>query len=157
MWFELDRFLTMRYVFSLVLALSSLLLYAQNLTIYKSHKSVAQTSKELVDIIKSKDLLYFETVSHDSIAQQRGVSIEPTQVIIFEDPDLSSALITCEKTTALDLPLKILVWEENEDVYIGFIDPALMRRRFLIVGCDDTLAEMTSLIVRVINEMLKEG
>jgi uncharacterized protein (DUF302 family) len=147
----------MRYLFSSLLVLASLWLCAQNLTIYRSDKSVSQTTEEIVSIIKSKNLLYFETVSYDSIASKRGVSIAPTQVISFEDPDLSSKLITCEKTTALDLPLKILVWEENEDVYIGFLDPVLMRRRFLIKGCDDTLAEMTSLMVRIINEMLKEG
>ena len=131
--------------------------HTQNLTVYRAKKSVSATTQRIVSIIKDKDLIFFETVSHDQIAEDRGIDIDHTNVILFEDPDLTSNLILCEQTAALDLPLKILVWEENEDVYIGYIDPQLMRRRFLIDGCDETLKEMTGLVVRIINEALKES
>jgi uncharacterized protein (DUF302 family) len=128
----------------------------QNLTVYRSDTSVSATTQKIISVIKSKNLIYFETVSHDVIAKERGVEIAPTNVILFEDPDLTTELIQCEQTTALDLPLKILVWEENGDVYIGYIDAALMRRRFLITGCDETLNEITGICVRIINEAIKE-
>jgi len=128
----------------------------QNLTVYRSDTSVSATTEKIISIIKSKNLIYFETVSHDVIAKERGVDISPTNVILFEDPDLTTQLIQCEQTTALDLPLKILVWEENNDVYIGYIDAALMRRRFLITGCDETLNKITGICVRIINEAIKE-
>ncbi len=128
----------------------------QNLTVYRSDTSVSATTQKIISVIKSKSLIYFETVSHDVIAKERGVEIAPTNVILFEDPDLTTELIECEQTTALDLPLKILVWEENNDVYIGYIDAALMRRRFLITGCDETLNKITGLCVRIINEAIKE-
>jgi uncharacterized protein (DUF302 family) len=130
---------------------------AQNLTVYKAKGSVSETTEKIVSIIKEKNLIFFETVSHDQIAENRGIEIDKTNVILFEDPDLTSNLILCEQTAALDLPLKILVWEENEDVYIGYIDPQLMRRRFLINGCDETMVKMTALIVRIINESLRES
>lgn len=130
---------------------------SQNLTVYRSKQSVSETTQKIVSIIKAKDLIFFETVSHDEIAKERQIKIDPTNVILFEDPDLTSNLILCEQTVALDLPLKILVWEENGDVYMGYIDPQLMRRRFLITGCDDTIEQMTALIVRIINEALKES
>lgn len=144
-------------VFAFLFLLAVDCAFSQNLTVYRAKKSVSLTTQEIVSIIKEKDLIYFETVSHDRIAEDRGLEINETNVILFEDPDLTSSLINCEQTTALDLPLKIMVWEENEDVYIGFIDPQLMRRRFMINGCDDTLKGMTGLIVRIINEALKES
>ena len=129
--------------------------HGQNLTVYKARNSVEETVAKIVSVIDAKDLIFFETVSHEMIAEEEGIIIDPTEIILFEDPKLTTQLIMCEQTAALDLPLKIMVWEENEDVYIGFIDPQLMRRRFLIDGCDDTLTQMTALVVRVINEALR--
>ncbi|MDH5608269.1 MAG: DUF302 domain-containing protein [Cyclobacteriaceae bacterium] len=129
---------------------------AQNLTVYLSKISVEETTAKLENVIKSKDLLLFETVIHNKIAADRGVFMEPTHILLFEDPYLTSQLIACEKTAAYDLPLKIMVWEENDDTYIGYIDPIQMRRRFMIHGCEDTIDQMTALIVRIINETLKQ-
>ena len=86
---------------------------------------------------------------------ENGYQIDSTNVILFEDPNLTSALITCEQTSALDLPLKVMVWMENEDVYIGFIDPAFMRKRFMIQDCPEVLEKMTALMVRVVNEAIR--
>ncbi|MEP0367270.1 MAG: DUF302 domain-containing protein [Cyclobacteriaceae bacterium] len=129
---------------------------AQNLTIYKSSLSVQETTDKIVGIIKDKGLMFFETVSHDAIAKERGKEIPPTRSILFEDPDLTTALISCQQTTALELPLEILVWEEYGDVYIGFMDPKFMRKRFMVLGCDETIDALTRLMIRVTNDALKE-
>ncbi|MBV6644430.1 MAG: DUF302 domain-containing protein [Cyclobacteriaceae bacterium] len=131
-------------------------LFAQNITVYKSYMDVPRTTDKIVDIIKEKGLIFFETVSHDEIAKERGITIHDTKVILFEDPNLTTELIQCEQTAALDLPLKIMVWEENEDVYIGYIDPQLMKKRFLIGECNETLSKMTGLIVRIVNEAIRK-
>jgi uncharacterized protein (DUF302 family) len=130
---------------------------AQNMTVYKSDVSVKETTELLIKIIKEKELKFFETVPHHIIAKERSTDIPPTNVVIFEDATLSSKLISCEQTSALDLPLKIMIWEEHGDVYIGYFDPILMRRKFLIDGCDDTLKSMSILITRIVNECLKRS
>lgn len=141
---------------SLFSVLFSGLLYAQNLTVYSSTNSVDETVSKIVKVIKEKELIYFETVSHDEIAKEKGVEIAPTRMILFEDPDLMIQLISCRQTTALDLPMKILVWEENEDVYIGFFDPKVMKKRFLLQGCEDILTEMSKLKIRIVSDVLRD-
>ncbi len=131
--------------------------HAQNLTIFKSNLGVEATTVKLENIIKQKGLKFFETVHHHEIAIERDSEIDSTNVILFEDPDLTTDLISCEQTSALDLPLKLMVWEENGDVYIGFIDPQLMRKRFMIQDCPETLSKMTSLVVRVVNEAIRRN
>ena len=144
--------------FSLVLSsITPFIVKGQNMTIYKSKVSVSETTAKIESIIKKKGLIYFETVSHGDIAKDRDIDLEATNVILFEDPVLSSELIVCERTVALDLPLKIMIWEEHGDVYIGYIDPQLMRRRFLINGCNESLNQMTSLMLRIINESLRDN
>lgn len=130
---------------------SSLDVASQNLTVYRSEKSVQETVNNLVQTIMEVDtLIFFETVHHDSIAIQRGLQgLDPTKSILFEDPKLTTALIKCQQTAALDLPLEIIVWQEYGDVYLGFIDPKLMKRRFMISGCDDTINALSGLMVRV--------
>ncbi len=128
---------------------------SQNLTIFKSNLSVKETTTKLENIILDKGLKFFETVHHHEIAIQKGHEIDSTNVILFEDPDLTSDLILCEQTSALDLPLKLMIWEENGDVYIGYIDPQLMRKRFMIQDCSDTLTKMTAMVVRIVNESLR--
>ena len=129
----------------------------QNLTIFKSSNSVSQTTEKLVSLIKQHELVYFETVVHDEIASKRNLEISPTRVVLFEDPDLITGLIQCNQTTALDLPLKILVWEENEDVYIGFVDPKLMSKRFLLQDCDDLLDDLARLMLKLANNVIRSS
>ena len=131
--------------------------YSQNLTIYRSNSSVEETTSKLISLINEQDLVYFETVSHDEIAAKRGIEIPPTRVIIFEDPDIITKLINCNQTTALELPLKMLIWEENQDVYVGFVDPKLMSKRFLLQDCDEALDEMARLLIKLASHAVRSS
>ncbi len=145
----------MKETATLLLLLVSFFSQAQNLTIFKSHLSVDATTAKIESIIDEKGLKFFETVHHHEIAIEKGHEIDSTNVILFEDPDLTTDLINCEQTSALDLPLKLMVWEENGDVYIGYIDPQFMRKRFMIQDCPETLTKMTALVVRIVNETIR--
>ena len=144
-----------RILVSGLLSLVGLSIYGQTLSVYKSELPVTETTDKIVEVIKSIDLIFFETVAHDKIASDRGVELAKTREILFEDPDLTTSLIQCQPTTALDLPLKILVWEENDDVYIGFIDPKFMKKRFMLNGCEETVDEMGKLLIKVVVDSLK--
>jgi len=146
----------MRSTAYLILLLATFYSTAQNLTIFKSNLGVRQTTNKLEQLIINKGLKFFETVHHHEVALEKGHQIDSTNVILFEDPDLTSDLINCEQTSALDLPLKLMVWEENGDVYIGFIDPQLMKKRFMIQDCGETLSKMTDIVVRIVNEAIRK-
>lgn len=130
---------------------------AQNLSVYRSEKGVGETVSKLVQIIEGDDnLIFFETVSHDEIASERGLSLAPTKSILFEEPKLTTALINCQQTAALDLPLEIIVWEEHGDVYIGFMDPKHMKRRFMIAGCEETIQGLTAVMTKVTMDAIRQ-
>ncbi len=146
----------MKFLVAIALVFMCIMLDAQNLTVYRSSSSVGETVDKIIEVIKKKKLVYFETVEHDLVAQEYGVEIPPTRMILFEDPNLMVELISCRQTTALDLPMKILVWEEHGDVYIGFFDPKIMKKRFMLQECDDIVSSMSRLKIRVVNEALKD-
>jgi len=147
----------MKIVIALTFVFFTHLVYAQNLTTYRSTRSVDETVERIVETIKKKKLAYFETVEHDKVAKDYGVEIPPTRMILFEDPNLMIELVSCRQTTALDLPMRILVWEENSDVYVGFFDPKVMKKRFMLHECDDIITSMSRLKIRVVNEALKDS
>lgn len=134
---------------SILLLAGTYAVTGQTLSIYKSQKDVVRTTEIIEGIIKKKGLIFFETVSHDEIAKERGVTIPPMREILFEDGDLTTALIECQPTTALDLPLKILVWEEHGDVYLAYIDPQFMKKRFMLQGCEEIIDDMGKLLARL--------
>lgn len=144
-----------KFLASLLFGIATIACHAQNMTIFRSNLSVAETTAKIEQIIDEKELRFFETVHHHEIASENGQQIDSTNVILFEDPGLTTALITCEQTSALDLPLKVMVWMENDDVYIGYIDPAFMRKRFMIQDCPEVLQQMTALMVRMVNEAIR--
>ena len=127
----------------------TLSLSAQTLSIYKSEKDVVKTTDIIVDVIKKKGLVFFETVDHQQIAADRGVKINPMKEVLFEDGDLTTSLIECQPTTALDLPLKILIWEEHGDVYLAYIDPQFMKKRFMLQDCGEIIDDMGKLLARL--------
>lgn len=147
----------MKFFVATIIIFVSFASFAQNLTTYRSTRSVEETVDRIVETIKQKKLAYFETVEHDKVAMEYGVVIPPTRMILFEDPNLMIELVSCRQTTALDLPMRILVWEENSDVYVGFFDPKVMKKRFMLHECDDIITSMSRLKVRVVSEALREG
>ncbi|MAE84626.1 MAG: hypothetical protein CMB80_17940 [Flammeovirgaceae bacterium] len=131
--------------------------FGQNLTVYRSEKGVEQTVAKLIEVIKTnEELIYFETVSHDEIARERGMELDSTRSILFEEPNLTTQLLQCQPTAALDLPLEIIVWEEYGDVYIGFMDPKFMKRRFMITDCEETIVSLTSVMTKVTMDALRQ-
>ena len=146
----------LRYISLLSFLLICLSSKSQNLTIYKSDKSVDETAAMITKIIKAGDLHFIEMVSHDEICMKRGIQMSPTKIILFEDPEVSALLIACQPTAAIDLPLRIIVWEENEDVYVGYMDPRLMTKRFMLASCEEYVGQLARLMIRVTTDAIRQ-
>ncbi|MFY0605300.1 MAG: DUF302 domain-containing protein [Cyclobacteriaceae bacterium] len=146
----------LRFISRIGFFVISISVQSQNLTVYMSEMDVETTLDQIVSVIKqNENLVFFETVAHDVLAKERGLDLAPTRSVLFEEPVLTTALIKCQATAALDLPLEILVWEEHEEVYVGFIDPKYMIRRFMISDCDETIRALSSVLTRVCVKGLK--
>ncbi len=129
----------------------------QNLSVYRSAYSVEETCFRLVDLIKKDGLVYYKTDVYEYKVSGEIDSILTTKVILFEETELVSQLISCRQTTALELPLKILVWEENKDVYLGFMSPELMRKSYLIKNCDVVIDDLSRLLTRLVNKVIRSS
>ena len=80
----------------------------------QSHHSVEQTVEKLKGILQSKGVTLFALVDHSGEAAKVGMKMPPTQLLIFGNPRAGTPLMLAAPSCAIDLPLKILVWEDGE-------------------------------------------
>ena len=77
-----------------------------------SHQSVDQTVQKLEGILKAKDVKLFALIDHSGEAEKVGMQMRPTKLLIFGNPKAGTPLMVASPSIAIDLPLKILVWED---------------------------------------------
>jgi len=73
-----------------------------------------------------------------------GMDLNPTRLIIFGNPNLGTPLMQNSQTTALDLPQKMLVWQDDADVvHVSYNDPAYLVKRHGITDNENILSTIT--------------
>jgi uncharacterized protein (DUF302 family) len=78
-----------------------------------SNHSVEQTVERLKNILQSKGVTLFALVDHSGEAAKVGMKMPDTKLLIFGNPKAGTPLMLAAPSIALDLPLKILVWEDS--------------------------------------------
>jgi uncharacterized protein (DUF302 family)/uncharacterized membrane protein YidH (DUF202 family) len=95
-----------------------------------SNHSVEQTVDKLENILQAKGVTLFALVDHSGEAEKVGMKMRPTKLLIFGSPKAGTPLMLAAPTIAIDLPLKILVWEDGEGkVWISYNSPEYLRER----------------------------
>jgi len=96
----------------------------------QSGNSVKVTIDRLEAMLKNKGITVFARIDHAASAAAVGMSLRPTELLIFGDPTAGTRLMQAEQTIGIDLPLKALVWEDaNGGVWISYNDPAWLAVR----------------------------
>src|SRR5579872_869418 len=104
-----------------------------------SNHSVDQTVEKLHGILKAKGVKVFAFVDHSGEAEKAGLQMRPTKLLIFGNPKAGTPLMTAAPTIAIDLPLKILVWEDADArVWISLNSSAYLQSRH---GVPDSLIQ----------------
>jgi len=95
-----------------------------------SHHSVVDTVEKLKGILLSKGVMLFAIVDHSGEAEKIGLKMRPTKLLIFGSPKAGTPLMQAAPSVAIDLPLKILVWEDEQSkVWVSFNSPAYLQQR----------------------------
>jgi uncharacterized protein (DUF302 family) len=94
------------------------------------HLSVAETVRKIEETLQAKGIKLFTVIDHSGEAERAGLSMRPTKLLIFGNPKAGTPLMLAAPTIAIDLPLKILVWENTEGaVQISYNSPAYLQAR----------------------------
>lgn len=77
-----------------------------------SNRPVDETVDRLKNILQAKGVTLFAIVDHSGEAEKAGMKMRPTKLLIFGSPKAGTPLMLAAPSVALDLPLKILVWQD---------------------------------------------
>ena len=95
-----------------------------------SQHSVEQTVERLKNILQSKGVTLFALIDHSGEAEKVGMKMRPTKLLIFGNPKAGTPLMLAAPSAAIDLPLKILIWEDNAGkVWVTYNSPEFLRER----------------------------
>ena len=93
---------------------------AEGLITTQSPHSVADSMDRLEAIVKEKGLTVFARIDHAAGARSIDQSLRPTQLLIFGHPKGGTPFMACAQTVGIDLPLKVLAWEDQAGpVWLG--------------------------------------
>jgi uncharacterized protein (DUF302 family) len=103
---------------------------ADGLIVVQSNHGPAETMDRLVAEIKAKGLTVFARIDHAAGANEAGLPLRPTELVIFGNAKGGTPLMQSNQETGLDLPLKALVWQDATNVtWISYNDPAWLAKR----------------------------
>jgi uncharacterized protein (DUF302 family) len=107
-------------------------------TIASSH-SVDETVKRLEDLLQTTGIRLFAIIDHSGEAERAGMRMNATKLVIFGNPKAGTPVMLAAVGIAIDLPLKILVWQDaNGSVWLSWNAPAYLQARH---GVPDELAQ----------------
>jgi uncharacterized protein (DUF302 family) len=112
----------------------------------ESAHSVAATADRLEAALQKKGMTVFIRINHTQGAHEVGLSIPPTEVVIFGNPRVGAPLMQCAPSVAIDLPQKMLIWQDaaTGKTWLAYNDPAYLAKRHNISGCDEPLQKVAN-------------
>ena len=100
-----------------------------------SGKSVAETVDRVKRVIEDRGFTVFRVIDHSGTAEKVGVQVPDSKLIMFGKPTVGAGVMVEAPLAGLDLPLKVLVWEDgNGAVSVSYNSPVFLAERYHLEG-----------------------
>jgi uncharacterized protein (DUF302 family) len=95
-----------------------------------SPRPVADTVARLTSMISDKGMRLFAVIDQAAEARQAGLTLRDTVLVIFGNPAAGTLVMDAAPLSALDLPLKVLIWADGAQTKVTYYSPAALAARF---------------------------
>jgi uncharacterized protein (DUF302 family) len=113
----------------------------------KSSHDVTATAERLENALQAKGLTLFSRIDYAANAENIGQTLKPTLLVIFGDPSLATPLIQRSRSIGIDLPMKVLIWEDRDgQVWFTYNAPDYLARRHGITEMGDIIQKMQQVL-----------
>jgi uncharacterized protein (DUF302 family) len=96
--------------------------------------SVSDTVARLSAVVTARGMKVFAVIDHSGEAEAAGLQLRDTKVVIFGSPAAGTPVMVAAPLAALDLPLKVLVWEDEHTTKLSYTAPAALAARYELNG-----------------------
>ena len=128
---------------------------ADGLITIRSSNAVNATIDRFEAQIKSKGMTIFARIDHAAGASKAGLALRPTDLLIFGNPKVGTLLMEANQTMGIDLPLKVLAWEDASGVvWLSYNDPSWLAKRH---GLDSASTSTTDAIGALLDAISRKA
>jgi len=96
--------------------------------------SVEETVNRLSAVVAARGMKLFAVIDHSGGAEAAGLELRNTKVVVFGSPQAGTPVMEAEPLAALDLPLKVLVWDDNGRTTVNYLAPMALAARYELRG-----------------------
>src|SRR6478672_9957055 len=115
----------------------------EGLTTVPSNFGPKETMDRLETEIRTKGLEVFARIDHAGGAAEVGLKLAPTELIIFGNARAGTPLMQSVQTVGIDLPLKVLVWEDaGGKTWLSYNEPSWIARRHGVRNAEQVVSKM---------------
>jgi uncharacterized protein (DUF302 family) len=113
---------------------------------------VGTTADRLAEFLRAKGVEVVARIDHAAAARKKGLAMRPTEVLIFGNPAVGTHLMLSRPSVALDLPLRVVVWQESDGtVWVGYHDVADLARQHGITDRSETIEVMKAALAAALS------
>jgi uncharacterized protein (DUF302 family) len=121
-----------------------------DLVTLSSAHGATETVERLKSLLSQKGIEVFAHIDHAAAARKVGLPLRPTQVLIFGNPQVGTPLMQGRQTIGLDLPLRVLVWEDGEGkVWLTYRRVENLSRYHHVTGHDEAVKALDDGLARL--------
>jgi len=111
-----------------------------------SRYGFSATVTSLIAALERRGLTVFAQVDHAAGAAEVGLELGDEMVLSFGNPRSGTPLMQADRRVGIELPLRILIWRDGDQVWLGYVDPHALAETYRLAGHEATLDQMAGLL-----------
>ena len=117
----------------------------------RSSSGYAATAERLIEAIDDRGLTVFARIDHAAAAREAGMELAAEEVVLFGNPRAGTPLMQTDPGVGVELPLRILIWEDEVGALLGHRDPRELAREYELQPHHETLEQMAALLDELVD------
>lgn len=128
---------------------------AEQLITKSSPHSVAETVSKLTAAVEAAGATVFAVVDHSAGAAKIGSELAPSTLVIFGNPKIGTPIMQNNIRAGLDLPMRVLVFEDARQTKVTYLDPEALKARYEISGADEVFGKVAGALNKLTDAAVK--
>lgn len=105
-----------------------------------------QVEARLREALDAHGLQLFARIDHAAGAREAGLELQAEVLLIFGNPRAGTPLMRADPHVGIELPLRMLVWQDADGAHVGYLDPRELADRYALDGQEETLERQAAVL-----------
>ena len=108
-----------------------------------------QVEARLREALDAHGLQLFARIDHAAGARKAGIELEADVLLIFGNVRVGTPLMQADPRVGIELPLRMLIWQDPDGTHIGYLDPRELADRYALEGQRERLEQQTAVLTKL--------